>query len=229
MSVEGKKAVVTGGSRGIGFQICKIFMESGARVLALSRDVSHLAGASSALQGLSTLQADVSLAADVERVVAWVEESWGGLDILVNNAGILLEPQDKDLMGQGDELFFETVRINVFGPYICTKRLFPLLLKSDDPRIVNVGSTSGIMSSGLRGAYGISKAALHALTISLANELGEKVSVNALSPGWVRTDMAPDGPGDPRTSAEAALHLIQRPRSVTGKLFHLKSERRWAD
>ncbi|MFH1560248.1 MAG: SDR family oxidoreductase [Chloroflexota bacterium] len=227
MSLNEKKALVTGGSRGIGFQISKLFLENGAGVLAVSRDPAKLAQAKDVLPDVHILPADVSIAADNDLVAAWVQDNWGVLDILVNNAGV--SPSNIGaLLNLPNEAFDQTFRINVLGPYLCTKRLLPLLLKSDDPRVVNVGSTSGVMSPGLSGGYGISKAALHALTIATANELRGKVAVNALSPGWVRTDMAPDAPGDPRTSAEAALWLIAQPKSLTGKLFHGRAEIGWS-
>ena len=227
MPLDGKKALVTGGSRGIGFQISKIFLENGVRVLAVSRDPANLAQAKDALPDLQTLQVDVSIAADNDRVASWVQDNWGVLDILVNNAGIS-PSRIGALLNLSDEAFDQTMRVNVLGPYLCTKRLLPLLLKSEDPRVVNVGSGSGVMSPGLSGVYGVSKAALHALTIATANELRGKVAVNALSPGWVRTDMAPDAPGDPRTSAEAALWLVTQPRELTGKLFQGKAEIGWS-
>ena len=227
MALQGKKALVTGGSRGIGFQIGKIFLENGADVLAVSRDPAKLEQARRDLPGLQTLPADVSIPADNDRVAEWVRENWGVLDILINNAGV--SPSEIGALSDiPDEIFEQTLRINVSGPYLCAKRLLPLLLMSDDPRIVNVGSTSGVMSPSLSGVYGVSKAALHALTIATANELMGKVAVNALSPGWVRTDMAPDGPGDPRTSAEGALWLVNQPPEVTGKLFDSMAEMGWA-
>ena len=227
MPLAGKKALVTGGSRGIGFQISRIFLENGVNVLAVSRDPVKLEQAKDELPELDTLQADVSIPADNDRVAAWIQDSWGALDILVNNAGVSTEDEGA-LSSLPDEEFDRILRINVYGPYLCTKRMLPLLLKSDDPRIVNVGSTSGVMSSSLNGVYGVSKAALHALTIATANELRGKVAVNALSPGWVRTDMAPDAPGDPRTSAEATLWLVTQPGDITGKLFHDKAEMGWS-
>ena len=227
MPLAGKKALVTGGSRGIGFQISRIFLENGVNVLAVSRDPAKLEQAKDELPELDTLQADVSIPADNDRVAAWIQDSWGALDILVNNAGVSTEDEGA-LSSLPDEEFDRILRINVYGPYLCTKRMLPLLLKSEDPRIVNVGSTSGVMSSSLNGVYGVSKAALHALTIATANELRGKVAVNALSPGWVRTDMAPDAPGDPRTSAEATLWLVTQPGDITGKLFHDKAEMGWS-
>lgn len=228
MSLQGKKTLVTGGSRGIGFEICKILLENEADVLAVSRDPAKLDQAQRELPGLQVLQADVSAAADNDRVAEWVRDNWGALDILVNNAGV--SPQEiGGLYGLPDEEFERTIRINLTGVYLCTKRLIPLLLESDDPRVINVGSTSGVMSEGLRGAYGVSKAALHALTIASAGELAGKVAVNALSPGWVLTDMAPDAPKHPRTSAEGALWLLNQPREVTGLLFHDMAQLPWSE
>ena len=227
MSLQGKRALVTGGSRGIGYEICKILLENGADVLAASRDQAKLDQAQRELPGLRVLQADVSIAGDNDRLAAWVRDAWGALDVLVNNAGVSTQ-EIGSLYALPDEEFERTMRINLTGVYLCTKRLIPLLLESDDPRVVNVGSTSGVMSAELRGAYGVSKAALHALTIATAGELAGKVAVNALSPGWVRTDMAPDAPKHPRSSAEGALWLLNQPREVTGLLFHDMARLDWS-
>jgi len=227
MRLTGRRAVVTGGSRGIGYEISKIFLEEGASVLAVSRDEAKLAGAKASLPQLATLAADVSVPLAADRIASWVRGEWGSLDILVNNAGIWFGAEP-DLTTGSDEQFLSMLTVNVAGAYLCTKRLLPLLLAGDDPRIVNVGSTSGVLSPNTRSAYGVSKAGLHALTIATANELRGRVAVNALSPGWVRTDMAPDGPGDPRWSAEGALAIVTRLSSVTGKLFHGKRPRAWA-
>ena len=221
-----KLAVVTGGSRGIGYQIAKIFLENGIRVLAVSRDQAKLAQAREELPDLLTLQADVSVATDVDRMATWVQDNWGRLDILVNNAGIS-PSQGADLTGQPDEVFESTLRVNVIGPYLCTKRLLPSLLRAENPRVVNVGSISGIISPRLSGAYGVSKTALHALTIASANALQGKVAVNAMSPGFVKTDMAPNAPGDPSDSAETALWLVAQPWELTGKFFRGKAEVGW--
>lgn len=238
MLLEGRTAIVTGGSRGIGFQISKIFLEEGARVLAISRSVDKLAGATAALQGLETLVADTTKPDAIDRAVAWTHAHWGTLDILVNNAGVLAG-HTPDLTAVGDDDFIATNRTNLLGPYLTTKRFLPLLLTSTSPRVLNIGSSSGVLSPRLRGAYGVSKAGLHALTIATSLELEGRVALNVLSPGWVRTDMAPDAPDEPRMSAEAALQIVTMPREVTGRLFHatpnsdrgpaIAVERAWAE
>ena len=227
MDFVGKKALVTGGSRGIGFHICKILLEHGVDVLAVSRSLNSLKDARESLPALRILQGNVSIPADNDGIAAWVTENWGQLDILINNAGISPAPAEK-ITNISDEVFEETFRVNVFGPYFCTKRLVPLLLKSNDPRVINVGSTMGIMTSELRGVYSVSKTALHSLTIAMANEFIGSISVNALSPGWVKTDMAPNAPGDPRESAEAAIWVLSQPSNVTGKLLRFQAELGWS-
>ena len=226
MQLEGRRVIVTGGSRGIGFRISELFLAEGAQVLAVSRSSAKLDGAKEQLPALTTLVADVSVPSEIDRVVSWAENEWGAVDILVNNAGVLDE-SERGLTQGPDDSFLTTMQINVHGPYYCTKRILPLLLKSDDPRILNVGSGSGILGPNMRDSYGVSKAALHALTLATANELKGKVSVNALDPGWVRTDMSPNGPRDPRWSAEGALSIVTRSDGLTGRLFYGKRLRAW--
>ena len=226
MQLEGRRVIVTGGSRGIGFRISELFLAEGAQVLAVSRSSAKLDGAKEQLPALTTLVADVSVPSEIDRVVSWAENEWGAVDILVNNAGVLDE-SERGLTQGPDDSFLTTMQINLHGPYFCTKRILPLLLKSDDPRILNVGSGSGILGPNMRDSYGVSKAALHALTLATANELKGKVSVNALDPGWVRTDMSPNGPRDPRWSAEGALSIVTRSDGLTGRLFYGKRLRAW--
>ena len=226
MKLKGQRVIITGGSRGIGYQISELFLAEGAHVLAVSRSAAKLDEAKEHLPALLTLKADVSDQADVDRIVAWAEREWGAVDILVNNAGVL-DDSDSGLTSGPDDTFLTTFQVNVHGAYFCTKRLLPLLRRSNHPRVLNIGSTMGILGPGLRNSYGVSKAALHALTLATANELRGTVAVNAMSPGWVRTDMSPTAPGDPRWSAEGALSIVTRPPGVTGKFFHGKRMRAW--
>lgn len=222
MKYQGKRVLVTGGSRGIGFEICKMFLEQGADVLAVSRNSSNLTTARDLLPRLTIFTCDVSLSEDIDHLVSFIRRCWNPVDILVNNAGIQL-PTGPVLLQQDDAVFHEIMNVNVTGPYLITKRLLPYILNGNEPRVINIGSSMGLINAGIRGAYGVSKAALHALTLAMANELMPQVAVNAICPGWVRTDMAPDGPGDPRTSAEHVLWLANKPLDFTG---HVIRERR---
>lgn len=222
MSLNGKKALVTGGSRGIGFEICKILLENGCEVIALSKNPENLTKAQSLLPDLLVLQADVQVASQYELISQYVSNTWGYLDILINNAGIS-PTQGNELSIQPDEVFLRTIETNLTAPYLGIKRLLPHLLESKDPRIINIGSSMGIISPHLSGVYSVSKAALHALTIAFANELQGKVGINVLCPGWVKTDMAPNAPGDPRSSAEAVLSLLNKDKFFTGHILKGKA------
>lgn len=159
--MTGRVVVVTGGSRGIGFAVARLLLEHQAHVVAFSRNQAKLHTARQALPSLHIVEGGVATAGDLERLAQWLARKWDRLDVLVNNAGVLPD-DDGDLLGQPDDAFESTMRVNVFGPYLCTKRLAPLLLKSDDPRVVNIGSSMGVLSQGLSGAYSVSKAALNA-------------------------------------------------------------------
>ena len=117
MLLSGRNAVVTGGSRGIGYEICKMLLEQGTRTLAVSRDLSKLARAKEDLPQLNTLRTDVALSEDVDHMAEWVQAHWGQLEILVNNAGVYTET-DRELTERSDEVFFNTIRVNLFGPYL---------------------------------------------------------------------------------------------------------------
>ena len=218
MPLKGKKALVTGGSRGIGFEICKILLENECEVVAVSKTAETLTLAKSKLPGLRTLQADVAIASHHELIYGYVSQQWESLDILINNAGISPK-QGNELINQPDDIFLRTMETNLTGAYLGIKRLFPILLESEDPRIINIGSSMGLISPNLSGVYSVSKAALHALTMAFANELKGQIAVNALCPGWVKTDMAPNAPGNPRSSAEAVLSLLHRDKSFSGHIL----------
>jgi NAD(P)-dependent dehydrogenase (short-subunit alcohol dehydrogenase family) len=226
MLLAGKTAVVTGGSRGVGFEICKIFLENGADVLAVSRDNSKLSEAKGRLSNLHTLRGDVGLAEDVDNIAVWVARQWGRLDILINNAAI--DPHEgEDLLGQPDEMFERVFNANARSVYLCTKRLAPFLLKADDAKVVNVSSISGILSPHLTGVYGIAKAAMHGMTIAFSNAFKGKVAVNAMSPGGVKTDMNPYALGDPRSSGEMALWVVTQPSVLTATFCRNKADVGW--
>ena len=207
----------------------------GARVFKQMEEEKAAAEKVAAEERVSEARERLELASVVAEQLGVIEsaadalvDAAGDLEIgvLVNNAGVWFGDVF-DLTGGDDQGLMTSLRVNVEAAYLCTKRLLPLLLASDDPRIVNVGSTSGIFGPNLKTAYGVSKAALHALTIATANELYGRAAVNGLSPGWVKTDMAPDAPRHPRWSAEGALSIVTQPAAVTGKLFHGTRMRSW--
>lgn len=192
---EERIAVVTGGNRGIGKEICRQLAEKGVRVILTARDQGRGEAARSELAkgNLHVLfhPLDVTDPASIEALRAFIEKEFGRLDILVNNAAVLL---DQGMRGVSIPIgvLREMMEVNTFAPLMVSQALIPLLKKSRSGRIVNVSSGMGSLATmgGGNPAYRISKAALNAVTRILADELkGSGVHVNSVHPGWVRTDM----------------------------------------
>jgi NAD(P)-dependent dehydrogenase (short-subunit alcohol dehydrogenase family) len=208
-------AVVTGGNRGIGFEICRQLAKRGMQVILTARDPRKGRAAAKRLadEGLDVTfhRLDVTDESGVRRLANHLKRKVGRLDVLVNNAGIYLEGGYGD--GREPETFFEegmdevraTVETNLYGPYMLCQALVPLMQEGGYGRVVNVSSGSGQLSRPRprEAGYRISKAGLNALTVTLAAELPDgKILVNCMCPGWVRSDMG--GPEAPRSLAEGA-------------------------
>ena len=181
-------ALVTGGNRGIGLEVCRQLARSGHEVILGSRD---RAKGEAVARGLRVVRLDV---ADDESVRAAAAEI-DAVDILVNNAAILYDTWARGATADLAEVHaaFET---NLFGAWRTTQAFLPQLRRSAHPRIVNVSSESGSLNgmSGGTPAYSVSKAALNALTRILASELrADGILVNAVCPGWTDTDMGQGG------------------------------------
>jgi NAD(P)-dependent dehydrogenase (short-subunit alcohol dehydrogenase family) len=202
-------AVVTGANRGIGFEIVRQLARRGVRVVLTARDSQKGEAARARLAGegldVAFRALDVRDADQGRAVAAWVERELGQLDILVNNAGVLIDPKGTRAATVDGEVLRETLETNVVGALLATQACLPLMRARGYGRIVNVSSELGQLASMGVGtpAYRISKAALNALTRALAAELsGTNVKANAMSPGWVRTDIG--GPAAPRSVEEGA-------------------------
>ncbi|MBB5080452.1 SDR family NAD(P)-dependent oxidoreductase [Nonomuraea endophytica] len=193
-------ALVTGGNRGIGREVCLQLAELGHTVLLGSRSpvAEELGG------DIVPLRLDVTSAADIAQVAATVSERYGRLDALVNNAAIAYDTWQSAASADLDAVR-EAAETNLYGPWRLTQALLPLLRESAHPRIVNVSSEAASLTNmgGGTPAYGTTKVALNALTRMLAAELrADGVLVNAICPGWVATDMG--GPGGRPVAAGAA-------------------------
>jgi NAD(P)-dependent dehydrogenase (short-subunit alcohol dehydrogenase family) len=198
VSVDPPLAVVTGANRGIGREVVRQLAERGHTVILGSRDPERGAAAAESLRGAGEIlprRIDVTDAGSLEAVAREVEHSFGRLDALVNNAAILYDTWQQAITAD-----LATVQAaldtNLLGAWRAVEALLPALRRSPHPRIVNVSSESGSLESmnGGTPAYRVSKAALNALTRTLASELRrDRVLVNAICPGWVATDMG--GPG----------------------------------
>jgi len=218
MPDEKKIAVVTGANRGIGFEICRQLAERGIEVILTSRSVDKGRAATDELssQGLDVRfhRLDVGDEASVRQLADFVRTQYGRLDIVVNNAGVFLDASGASGTGASAfntdiDLIRETLETNTYGVMRVMKALIPLMAGRGN--VVNLSSGMGQLSemNGQYPAYRVSKTGVNALTRIFADELKEtKVKVNALCPGWVRTDMGGrDATRSVEKGAETAVWL----------------------
>lgn len=189
MSLSGKIALVTGGSRGIGFSTGKILSENGATVVITGKDTERLEKAAKKIPNSIAIVANIRNTNDVKNVVSKTIEKFGRLDILVNNAGIF--PKIKKLHEIDEDEWNEVLDVNLTGQFRFTKEAIPHLQKTSGS-IVNISSDAGLKAyQGFNAdAYSASKAALIILTKCWALEYSKnKIRVNCICPGVVDTDM----------------------------------------
>lgn len=194
--------LITGASRGLGREVARRLVEAGHTVLAGVRSPATM----EPLSGAELQPLDVADRASITAAAAAVRARFGRLDVLVNNAGILLDRADGVLTMEGD-LLQRTLETNTLGPLRLAQALVPIM--PGGARIVNVSSGGGQLSqpSGWAPAYCLSKTALNAVTVQLAAALKTRgIAVNAVCPGWVRTDMG--GPGAPRSVEQGAASIL---------------------
>jgi NAD(P)-dependent dehydrogenase (short-subunit alcohol dehydrogenase family) len=228
---EKKIAVVTGGNRGIGLEVCRQLAARGLLVVLTARDEEKAERAAETLDGDAVpFVLDVTALDGVERLVERLEKM-GGVDVLVNNAGVFLD------RGHGGlDVPMEVVRgsleTNLLGPWRLSQALAPIMRRRGYGRIVNVSSGMGAMSemSGGYSAYRVSKGALNALTRILADELrGTNVLVNVMCPGWVQTEMGgPNAPRPVQEGADTVVWLATLPDGgPTGQFFRDRRQIPW--
>jgi NAD(P)-dependent dehydrogenase (short-subunit alcohol dehydrogenase family) len=186
-------AVVTGANRGIGLEVCRQLAARGYSVALGARDLGKGRRAAAGLADSNVVACHLDVADDdsVHAAAAWITERFGRCDALVNNAAILYDTGSRASTADLD-VIHEAMETNLFGAWRTTLALLPLLRRSDAGRVVNVSSEGGSLASMGAGtpAYQVSKAALNALTRTLAAELRPAgILVNAICPGWTATDM----------------------------------------
>ncbi len=205
-------ALVTGANRGIGFEVCRQLATRGFAVLLTARDAEKAQTAANRLASIGQLEPialDVADQDSIRKAANEVATRYGHLDVLVNNAGINYDTWETAANADIDGTVAETIRTNLLGPWRVCQAFLPLLRKSKAARIVNVSSESGSLAHMGAGppAYQVTKAALNALTRTLAGELRHAhILVNAVCPGWVATDMG--GAGAPRSVNDGASGII---------------------
>lgn len=218
-----RRALVTGGNRGIGKEIARGLVSEGLHVIVGVRDMS---GADAAKQetgaadvvycDLGSEYTDIHLPPEAEEI-----------DVLVNNAGVLFQ----EPIFSKKARFHETMSVMLHGPYDLMRAALPYMTRNGYGRVVNVSSGWGSFAEGLGGpgGYGVAKAALNALTVAAAREAPQGVKINAMCPGWVRTRMG--GPAanlSPEEGADTAIWLATLPEDgPSGKFFRRRTEIEW--
>ena len=234
--IDKRVAVVSGGNKGIGFEICRQLAERGLRVVLTSRDAAK---GNAAQQKLSEGGKDVvfhRLDVDSDNSVAelarYLETEQGRVDVLVNNAGIAIDKPGEGVLTTSLNTFRKTLETNFFGALRMCQAIVPIMQHGHYGRIVNLSSGLGQLDEMGDGtaAYRTSKAALNTLTRMVAAAVsGEDILVNSMCPGWVRTDMGgPNAARGVETGAETAIWLAMLPHGgPTGGFFRDKKAIPW--
>lgn len=228
--LDGRIAIVTGASRGIGRAIAERFATEGASVV-----VNYVAGSDAAdvvVAGITArggtavaIQADVSKRSSVDELIAATLARFGRIDILVNNAGVMIT---KAVMETSEDDWDLTIDVNLKGAYLCSKAVVPVMIRQEGGTIINMSSNSGLYhpSAMKFTEYVVSKAGLNGLTKAMALALGPHIRVNAICPGWIRTDMveAIDPEVQQRILDETALHRWGTPDDIAAAAVFLASD-----
>jgi NAD(P)-dependent dehydrogenase (short-subunit alcohol dehydrogenase family) len=223
--LDGKVAVVTGGNRGIGRALAQALGEAGASVAIAARDQARSEAVAGDLGALA-VQTDITDPASVGAMLATVTAELGPVDVLVNNAGVCYHRPALDVT---DEEWRSVWDVNVDGLWNCSRVVGAQMIERRSGAIVNVGSISAMIVNRpqMQPAYNASKAAVHQLTKSLAAEWAPHgVRVNALAPGYVKTEMAPvdDPEFKPRWIDDAPMQRYALPEELGPSLVYLASD-----
>jgi NAD(P)-dependent dehydrogenase (short-subunit alcohol dehydrogenase family) len=227
-----RTALVTGGNRGIGLAITRRLAELGHLVLLGSRDLQAGEHAADSLRGprldVAAVHLDLNDPVTIEAAINHFHKSGRNVDVLVNNAGVL---DEQPLLELTDAQIADSVAVHLTGPIRLIRALVPNMIARGYGRIVNVSSGWGSFAEGMDGpgAYGVTKAAMNALTVRLAKELPAVVKVNAMCPGWVRTRMGgASAPRTPDQGADTAAWLATLPdEGPSGGFFRDRKPINW--
>ena len=229
-SIAGKTAVITGASQGLGRGIAQVFAEAGVDLCIAARSLEKLNEAATDLRRHGhkciPVQADITNAADVERLAATAIQELGHVDILINNAGIgVFKPMiplpgfnpatGKDLPNffspTSEEEWFRVLNTNLTGAFFCMRALGPHMLERKQGRIINISSANAAKAGRYRFSYDASKAALSMLTRSMAVEWARyNINVTAIGSGYVETELIADNMADPRLKEKLLSEIPMR-------------------
>jgi len=240
LALEGKVALITGGARGIGKEIAMVFAKEGANIAICDVNLEEAEKTAKEIQDLGreslAFKADVTDFNQVQAMVDKILDKLSKIDILINNAGIT---KDNLLLRMSEEEWDKVIAVNLKGTFICIKLVSKVMLKQRSGKIVNLASIIGIMGNAGQANYAASKAGIIGLTKSVAKELASRnICVNAIAPGFIRTDMTSKLPeevqkkmlsiiplarfGEAKDVADLALFLSSESSSyITGQVIQV--------
>lgn len=225
---KGKVAVITGASRGIGKSIALALAAQGATIVAMDMDQAATEAVVAELQAAGAkalaVVGNVTVTADVDRMIEAAVEAFGRVDILVNNAGIT---KDGFLLRMSDEDWDRVLNINLRGTFLFTRAAAKVMLKQRSGSIVNIASIIGLIGNPGQCNYSASKAGVIALTKTVARELGSRnIRANAVAPGFIRTRMTDVLPEETKKSMLGAIPLgrFGEPEDVARAVAFLASD-----
>lgn len=233
MRLEGKRAIVTGASRGIGRAISIRLAAEGAQVALVGRSQHDLHETQAQINGSKGAAwshiADIRSSADIDRVVESALARWGGVEVLVNNAGVIEE--EANFLDLSEDSWMTVLDTNLKGTYLVSQRVARVMASGGGGAIVNISSIDGLGADGSFAAYNASKAGIYGLTRTMALDLAPKgIRVNALSPGYVDTALNEVALGHDlmermRTQfSRTPMNRMVRPEEIAGACLFLVSE-----
>lgn len=228
-SLTGKVALVTGATRGIGLDICKVLADAGADIAALGRDQAGLADIKKAIEALGrkcvTIEADLATAQGPVKAAQQALTSFGTIDILVNNAGIaLIDP----LLEASIDDWDKTMAVNLRAPFLLARELAPKMIAQRSGKIINISSQAGIVAIDGHAAYSASKGGLNMLTKVMTCEWAKhNIQTNAICPTIILTPMGEQVWGDPAKGKpmldKTPLGRFGKPQEVADLVLYLAS------
>jgi 3-oxoacyl-[acyl-carrier protein] reductase len=230
IDLTGRKVLITGGSKGIGAACVKMFAEAGADIaftyISSEKESSRLVKEYSRKVKVKSYKADLNNPETLDSITNIIIKDFNGIDILVNNAGIW-EYGEADKMSIDD--WERTLRVNLTSVFVITKSVLSYMIKQKYGRIINISSTAGQRGEAFHSHYAASKGGIISYTKSLASETGKyNITVNAVAPGWVLTDMVSKVFTDPlykeKVRKDIPLQRLAEAEDIAGPVLFLASD-----
>ena len=232
MKLDGRVAIITGGTEGIGAVAGRLFSQEGAKVVLAARDEERGEKVAADLRNqggdVHFVKTDISQVDDVRRLMDKTDSLYGALHILYNNAAVFLPVEDGQITEVKEETWDQVIAINLTGVFLCTKYAIPLMIRSGGGSIISTSSTGGILGLG-NTAYGASKAGIINLMKNVAMQFGsQKIRANTIIPSITETPMVLELFSDPQVKKEwtaaTPVGRFGKPEEIAKLALYLASD-----